>query len=366
VQLYECVAIFPRFEWKIYFFILGIIFKSVFLVTSQPCIFSSEYKIRFNELPAPDVKIEYIIPEWIEDKPCSAQLEEIYGCQLPNTVIVLPLRPKKVEVVKKQLSSIHPEVLLFMSKIKKLSVRELEHTDLNRIYTISVLRENDIRSSGSNDNESFILHLLAEEDQFSTKQCSYYMWRQWFPMKNDCRVEQRKDVAKWAITLAFPLGERFTGGNMAAVGIYAFFPTKMVIGFPFIIQADFLLVSSRERIIFNNNWNQGILNCISLDFCSAFRTLISVNLPLSLKTWVLRYLPYDIPGYPHITQVRDAIQAQLKAEEVVLCDVSFGGKKFCKPTEARTILPFLNTFWREQDNKVSKATAAICFLVMYT
>jgi len=126
---------------------------------------------------------------------------------------------------------------------------------------------------------------------------------------------------------------------MAATGRYAFLPTEMIIGFPFIIQADFLFVSSRESIIFNNNWNQGILHCISLFFCSAFRTLMSVNLPLSLKTWVYRYLPYDIPRYQHITQVRDAIQAELKAEKVVLCEVSFGGKKICKPIEARTIFP---------------------------
>ena len=31
---------------------------------------------------------------------------------------------------------------------------------------------------------------------------------------------------------------------MVATGIYAFLPTEMVIGFPFIIQAELLLVSS--------------------------------------------------------------------------------------------------------------------------
>jgi len=225
-----------------------------------------------------------------------------------------------------------------MSKIKKLSVRELKHGDLDRTYKISVFRENYIRRSGTNDTESFILHLVAEEDQFLTRQCSYYMWRQWFPVENEYRVEQRKDVAKWAITLAFPLGKRFTGKNMIAAGIYALHPTEMVTGFPFIIQTDFLLVSSRESIIFNNNWNQGILHCIPLAFCSAFRALISVKSPLSSKVGVFGYLPCDIPCYPQLTQVRDAIQAQLKAEDVILCDVSFGGK-ICKPTEARTILP---------------------------
>ena len=40
--------------------------------------------------------------------------------QIPNIVIVIPLCPMKVEDVKKQLSSIDPKVLFFLSKIKKL------------------------------------------------------------------------------------------------------------------------------------------------------------------------------------------------------------------------------------------------------
>ena len=38
------------------------------------------------------------------------------GYQIPNSVIVIPLCPEKVEDVKKQISSIDPKVLLFMSK----------------------------------------------------------------------------------------------------------------------------------------------------------------------------------------------------------------------------------------------------------
>ncbi|GLJ45913.1 hypothetical protein SUGI_0966730 [Cryptomeria japonica] len=104
----------------------GIGFKIVFLVTNQPYIFSNGYKIRFNEIPPSDsgIKIGYIVPEWI-DKPNIEDLERICSstsqCQgeLPNTVIVLPLRPEKVEGVKDQLANIQPEVILFMSKIKE-------------------------------------------------------------------------------------------------------------------------------------------------------------------------------------------------------------------------------------------------------
>jgi len=46
------------------------------------------------------------------------------------------------------------------------------------------------------------------------------MWREWFPIENEYRVEQRKDIAKWAIiTLSFPMGNRFAGGNMVATGL---------------------------------------------------------------------------------------------------------------------------------------------------
>ena len=93
------------------------------------------------------------------------------------------------------------------------------------------------------------------------------------------------------------MGNRFAGGNMVAAGIYTFLPTDMVIRFPFIIQAEFLLVSSTG---------------------------------------------------PQLRQVRDAIQVQLKAEDVILCDVKFSGKSLCKPTKTQTILPA--TFKRILEN----------------
>ena len=63
-----------------YCFHLGIGFKSLFLVKIQPYIYNNGYRIRFNEIPPPHVNIGYIIPKWIEDRPCTTQLKEIYGC----------------------------------------------------------------------------------------------------------------------------------------------------------------------------------------------------------------------------------------------------------------------------------------------
>ena len=100
------------------------------------------------------------------------------------------------------------------------------------------------------------------------------------------------------ITLSFSSNEQLTGGNMIVVGIYAFLLTLMVTGFQLIIQEYVLFLLSRESIIFNNKWNQGILHCVPLYFCSTFHIMISGIAPLSLKTWIFRFLPFDAPCYP--------------------------------------------------------------------
>ncbi|GLJ45922.1 hypothetical protein SUGI_0966860 [Cryptomeria japonica] len=322
----------------------GIGFKSVFLVTNHPYIFSNGYKIRFNEIPPSDsgVKIGYIVPEWI-DKPNIEDLKRIYSSnsqsqgEFPITVIVLPLRPEKVEGVKDQLANIHPEVILFMSKIKRLSVREDGQNQSPRVNAVSVSQEIAFQNVKKEGSESFILHLSAEENGEPNGECSYYMWRQRFPVITNNRVEERKDIDNWVITLAFPREDRVTRGNRVGADIYAFLPTEIVTGLPFIIQADFLLPSSRESILWDNKWNQGILDCIPSAFCEAFLSLLKsvTGAPPSARSYCFRYLPISIPSYLQLRRIREDIQAKLKTEEVILCEP---GNAYCTPIRARKIL----------------------------
>ena len=60
-------------------FFAGIGFKSVFLLTAQPYIFSNGYQIRFSETPCPECDIAYIIPEWVDSKPSVSEIQKIYG-----------------------------------------------------------------------------------------------------------------------------------------------------------------------------------------------------------------------------------------------------------------------------------------------
>ncbi|KAK9117633.1 hypothetical protein Sjap_016580 [Stephania japonica] len=325
----------------------GIGFKSVFLITAQPYIFSNGYQIRFSEEPCPECDIGYIVPEWVEESPTLADIQEIYGSALalPTTTIILPLKSDKVEAVKQQLSNIHPEVLLFLSKIQHLSVREHnEGSKQNAVSAVSISSETELVVRKNIAAESFTLRLsAAEKSKSSERECNYYMWRQKFPVKHENRVDRRMEVDEWLITLAFPMERRLNRGTTSP-GIYAFLPTEMVTNFPFIIQADFLLASSRETILLDNKWNQGILDVVPSAFASAFDSLVkgSEDVPASTLASFFNFLPTQSSTYAKLNGVRDSIRNKI-AEENIIPSESFRDQMFFhKPCEVGRIVP---AFW---------------------
>ncbi|XP_019185043.1 PREDICTED: uncharacterized protein LOC109180013 [Ipomoea nil] len=327
----------------------GIGFKSVFLITARPYIFSNGYQIRFSEEPCDHCGIGFIVPEWVDGNPILAQINQIYGSstKLPPTTLVLPLKSDKVAPVKQQLSTIHPELLLFLSKIRELSVRE-ENQDpkLNTVSAVSISSERDLLRKKNIDAESFLLVLSADEKAAaagSNGQCSYHMWRQRFPVKQECKVGRRMEVDEWVITLAFPYGERLKRGNISP-GVYAFLPTEMVTNFPFIIQADFLLSSSREAILLDNKWNKGILDCVSVAFLAAFTSLVKANqdAPTSTLVHMFNFLPLRGSPYSSLNSIRDSIRQKLLQEDIMPCQSYTTQKFFRKPNQVGRLKP---AFW---------------------
>ncbi|XP_010550746.1 PREDICTED: uncharacterized protein LOC104821528 [Tarenaya hassleriana] len=324
----------------------GIGFKSVFLITSQPYIFSNGYQIRFNEAPCPHCSLGYIVPEWVDQQPSLDEIRRIYGSgsELPTTTIILPLKADKVKPVKEQLSQIHPEVLLFLSKIKCLSVREhCQDPRLCTVNSIGIVSETDFMTRKSMDAESYTVHLSAHGNgKESGKECSYYMWRQKFPVKPENRVERRMEAEDWVITLAFPFGERL-GKGISSPGVYAFLPTEMVTNLPFIIQADFILASSRETILLDDKWNQGILECVASVFVNSFTSLVKkTDAPVSSLLPVFKFLPTAESSYPKLNAVRESIRARISQEEIVPSVPHLGQKFFHRPCEVGRLIP---AFW---------------------
>ncbi|KAK9270006.1 hypothetical protein L1049_025579 [Liquidambar formosana] len=320
----------------------GIGFKSVFLVSMEPHIFSNGYQVRFSEEPHRDCGIGYIVPEWVGDKSYLSNIHDVYGSNkvLPTTTIVLPLRHEKVEAVKVQLSELHPELLLFLSKIKRLSVRgynsDLEEVD--NVSTISLISETKHLAVKAKRAESRVVHLSVKEKVDVTEDMSqYYMWRQAFPVKPENKVSARKDVEEWVISLAFPLGQRLKRGT-SSIGIFAFLPTAMVTNFPFVINADFILASSRETILLNNKWNSGILECVPSAFLNAFTYVQKVS-QLSSMAQAYEFFPAQASLIPELNSVRESIRIILQDLEIVPCDSFSDGMKFCRPSCAIRVLP---------------------------
>ncbi|XP_034926007.1 uncharacterized protein [Populus alba] len=350
----------------------GIGFKSVFLIAAQPCIFSNGYQIRFNEKPCPHCNLGYIVPEWVDDSPSLSDIKQIYGSAstLPTTTLILPLKPDKVNPVKQQLNSIHPEILLFLSKIKRLSVRE-ENEDprLNTVSAVAITRETNFLQRKNIDAESYTLHLSADEnsDEFE-KECSYYLWKQKFPVRQENKVDMRMEVEDWVITLAFPNGERLHRGMEHSPGIYAFLPTEMVTNFPFIIQADFILASSRETIRWDNIWNQGILDCVPFAFIEAFVSLVKTvhGAPASSLPRMFKFLPVHSSPLEKLNSVRESIKAKLAEKDIIPSESSTAQQFFHKPREVGRLMP---AFWsilkktREQGVSLHKLSSHGCYVL---
>ncbi|XP_066335490.1 uncharacterized protein [Miscanthus floridulus] len=324
----------------------GIGFKSVFLVSKNPHIFSNGYQIKFSEDPSVDCGIGYIVPEWVEDCPSIADIMNIYGClkSLPTTTIILPLKSDKIDAVKKELSGTHPEVLLFLSKIRQISVREInDNLNVTSLSQISISSEADALTRKQIGAESYTLHLSALENKTGERQCSYYIWKQHFPVKPECCVQKREGIDQWVVMLAFPHGQRLSQA-MGSPGVYAFLPTEMATNFPFIIQADFLLSSSRESILLDSQWNQGILECVSSAFVNAFLVLLKSieSAPAFALPPIFKFLPLNHSSIVLMDSVRLSIRNKLIGVDIIPCETCSSLKVFRKPTE---VFRIESAFW---------------------
>lgn len=292
-------------------------------MSSQPWIFSNGYCVRFTEEPNQYCGIGYVVPEFVTRKPYLSRICNAYGSNkiLPTTIFVLPLKPDKVEAVRAQLSDLHPEILLFLSKIKRLYVRGFDSGKADDVSTISIFSETEHMDLGDERANSRVVQLSVKETECETEDlCKYYLWRESFPVKPGNRVSVRMDVEEWVITLAFPFGEGLRRGT-SSVGIFAFLPTAMVTNFPFVIQADFILSSSRELIMLDNLWNLGILECVPSAFVNAFQSYVK---DLSLFTSVdqaFQFLPAQVSPIPAFDNLRESIRTRLRCLPIVLCEM---------------------------------------------
>ncbi|KAK9756527.1 hypothetical protein RND81_01G103900 [Saponaria officinalis] len=337
----------------------GIGFKSVFLVSKQPHIISNGYEVKFNEEPDMCCGVGYIVPEWISDTSFVSKIRDVYGSEnLPTTEIILSLKDDKIESVKEELSSLHPELLLFLTKLKRLYV----HTDgsasknAGSVTAISIVNETNHIVSRDKDADSRVVHLSVKDKHDSPEEkCQYYIWRRAFPVRPEAKVGGRAHVKKWIVSLPFPFGKRLKRGT-SSIRVFAFLPTSMVTNFPFVIHGDFILASSRETIMFDNKWNQGILGCVPLAFVNAFKSCVEKALPVFTLAKAFEFLPSQKSPFPELNKVRETIKNKLLDSVIIPCETFSDKMTFCRPVSAvRVLSHFRDIFIKMKKSGVSLA-----------
>jgi len=123
----------------------------------------------------------------------------------------------------------------------------------------------------------------------------------------DVNHEKRIGIDKRDVSIAFPLDE-----NKESAGkIFAYLPVRSDTGLPFLINADFILPSSREEIRGNVPWNEWLMKCVANLIADALprlkeRYLLTVDL--------LEVLAKRIPLFVHAVrglEVREAKRMSL-------------------------------------------------------
>ncbi|KAM1550658.1 hypothetical protein FF1_042961 [Malus domestica] len=171
----------------------------------------------------------------------------------------------------------------------------------------------------------------------SEEKCKYYLWRQAFPVKPANRFNTRMNVEEWVITLAFPFGNRLRRGT-SFVGVFAFLPTAMVTSFPFVIQADFILASSRESILLDNVWNLGILGCVPSVFVNAFESCVKELSLFPSVGQAFQFIPTQASPIPVFNKLTESIKTRLQGLQIVPCEIFSSERLFFQPKEAVRIL----------------------------
>ena len=218
----------------------GIGFKSVFRVTKNPHIFSNGYHFCLPEYDE-QVGLGYIIPQWVDTPP--------EGLDPSQTHIILPLTKTDFgyDKIEEMLHEIEPETVLFLSKLQEIRIETDTGTDLAILKNADAMPKIEVLVEGNKQARSF-----STVDNF-------LVCKKNFHKPANIHHEKREKIESRDVSIAFPLDENSTGFGK----IFAYLPVRSDTSFPFLINADFILTSSREDIQQDVSWNSWLMECVA-------------------------------------------------------------------------------------------------------
>jgi len=295
----------------------GIGFKSVFRITASPYIFSNGFQFCLPEKDE-ETGLGYIVPSWVLNPPKEISTEE--------TSIILPLNKniKDAESVITALRDVAPETILFLKKLEKLEI-SVCLSDSTSTYNL-VIEKKVVKTIDKSQLVELTCkkHETEKDDVFDIY--SFWVTEIEFEKPDEVQHEKRIGIGTRVVSVAIPLDDKTTKGKL-----FAYLPVWEETGIPFLINADFLLVSSREGIREDEEWNKWLRDCVAKTYTSSLLALLKSN-KIPFKTKIAGYASIPIETiHPFLKPVIEEIKNELSGSECVL---TLPDKLLVKPIRA--------------------------------
>ncbi len=283
----------------------GIGFKSVFKVTDTPQVHSNGFHIQFN---AKDQPLGYIVPHWIGT--------ENQDDSTSGTSIIMPLNNhmrRNIKTSTNQLMQLKSSILLFLNKIQKLAIR-------NEIQSTQMTFSKTVRTT---DHHQCTIVNLACNDELSQ---SWFV----FEEKRTIPLSFASQRRSSSIKLAFP---RLSTATSSPCDVFAYLPLRSY-GFRFIVQAEFIVPSSREAIDCDHEWNQWLISEIPQVYVNALGQFKENQQTHNIGLWY-SFIPLEHEiEYPFQRAARE-LCSQLRQVECIPMVIEMGKGHEGEETQTR-------------------------------
>ena len=234
----------------------GIGFKSVFVYTESPQVFSGNYQFEIREL---------VLPK---------KIDRNFDMKPDKTVFILPFNAKKTSSIAKEridnkLNSLHEEAILFLKNIKKINFIV---DDNKRIIEKQVLNGYNFYANSYFEHVRITkIDAQNEFDEEVEESSNYYIFKRdgitLFDKDDD---GENVEVQNQSVMLAY----LEVNDEVCAIdddrqhshedSFFVFFPTRIPSNCQFFIHAPFITKSSRDTIALNNDANDELMKNIGI------------------------------------------------------------------------------------------------------
>jgi len=297
----------------------GIGFKSVFRITTCPYVFSNGFQFC---LPEDDetTGLGYIVPSWVTCPPAWIKRDE--------TTVIMPINKNKIDIqnVIEALRDFAPETILFLQNLSSIEI-SVHLPEYNTEYEVII--EKHVKSS---IGPSKLIELSYLRRETLSGEETFYSFQYWlteieFEKPDDVQHEKRRDIEFRKVSVAIPLEQTIQEGKL-----FAYLPVWEKTGLPFIVNADFLLVSSREGVKEDEGWNKWLRGCIVETYAKSFHALMDApEIPFEAKISAYASIPFE-SHYPFLSYIIKPIQECLASKDCVLV---LPDNSLVQPTKAR-------------------------------